>query len=170
MIEMIQGLIDKGHAYAPGNGDVYFSVRSDSSYGTVSGRNIDDLRGRPHRGQRREARPRLRPLEGRQARRAHAGTRPWGRAVPGWHTECSAMSNRYLGTPIDIHGGGQDLQFPHHENEYAQAVCCWHEPLANVWMHTGMLLIDGEKMSKSRATSTRSRRCSTSTRPTPCAC
>ena len=59
------------------------------------------------------------------------------------------MVHRYLGTPIDIHGGGQDLQFPHHENEYAQAVCCWHEPLANVWMHTGMLLIDGEKMSKS---------------------
>ena len=59
------------------------------------------------------------------------------------------MVHRYLGTPIDIHGGGQDLQFPHHENEYAQAVCCWHESLANVWMHTGMLLIDGEKMSKS---------------------
>ena len=74
---------------------------------------------------------------------------PWGEGRPGWHTECCAMIHRYLGTPIDIHGGGADLVFPHHENETAQAMCAWHEPLANVWMHTGMLRVDGEKMSKS---------------------
>ena len=74
---------------------------------------------------------------------------PWGKGRPGWHTECAAMVHRYLGTPIDIHGGGSDLAFPHHENESAQASCCWHEGFANLWMHTGMLLVDGEKMSKS---------------------
>ena len=74
---------------------------------------------------------------------------PWGDGRPGWHTECCAMIHRYLGTPIDIHGGGADLVFPHHENETAQAMCAWHEPLANLWMHTGMLRVDGEKMSKS---------------------
>lgn len=150
MIEMIQGLIEQGHAYAPGNGDVYFSVRSDPSYGCVSGRNVDKLKV----GARIEANDEKRdPLDFALWKAAKPGEpmwdSPWGKGRPGWHTECSAMVHRYLGTPIDIHGGGQDLQFPHHENEYAQACCCWHEPLANVWMHTGMLLIDGEKMSKS---------------------
>ena len=150
MIEMIQGLIEQGHAYAPGNGDVYFSVRSDPSYGCVSGRNVDELKV----GARIEANDEKRdPLDFALWKAAKPGEpmwdSPWGKGRPGWHTECSAMVHRYLGTPIDIHGGGQDLQFPHHENEYAQASCCWHEPLANVWMHTGMLLIDGEKMSKS---------------------
>ena len=150
MIEMIEGLIEQGHAYAPGNGDVYFSVRSDPSYGCVSGRNVDDLRV----GARIEANEDKRdPLDFALWKAAKPGEpmwdSPWGKGRPGWHTECSAMVHRYLGTPIDIHGGGADLQFPHHENEYAQASCCWHEPLANVWMHTGMLLIDGEKMSKS---------------------
>lgn len=150
MIEMIQGLIEQGHAYAPGNGDVYFSVRSDPSYGCVSGRNVDELKV----GARIEANDEKRdPLDFALWKAAKPGEpmwdSPWGKGRPGWHTECSAMVHRYLGTPIDIHGGGQDLQFPHHENEYAQACCCWHEPLANVWMHTGMLLINGEKMSKS---------------------
>ena len=150
MIEMIQGLIEQGHAYAPGNGDVYFSVRSDPSYGCVSGRNVDELKV----GARIEANDEKRDsLDFALWKAAKPGEpmwdSPWGKGRPGWHTECSAMVHRYLGTPIDIHGGGQDLQFPHHENEYAQACCCWHEPLANVWMHTGMLLIDGEKMSKS---------------------
>lgn len=150
MIEMIQGLIEQGHAYAPGNGDVYFSVRSDPSYGCVSGRNVDELKV----GARIEANDEKRdPLDFALWKAAKPGEpmwdSPWGKGRPGWHTECSAMVHRYLGTPIEIHGGGQDLQFPHHENEYAQACCCWHEPLANVWMHTGMLLIDGEKMSKS---------------------
>lgn len=150
MIEMIKGLIEQGHAYAPGNGDVYFSVRSDPSYGCVSGRNVDELKV----GARIEANDEKRdPLDFALWKAAKPGEpmwdSPWGKGRPGWHTECSAMVHRYLGTPIDIHGGGQDLQFPHHENEYAQACCCWHEPLANVWMHTGMLLINGEKMSKS---------------------
>ena len=150
MVEMIQGLIDQGHAYAPGNGDVYFSVRSDPSYGIVSGRNVDELKV----GARIEANDeKADPLDFALWKAAKPGEpmwdSPWGKGRPGWHTECSAMVHRYLGTPIDIHGGGQDLQFPHHENEYAQACCCWHEPLANVWMHTGMLLINGEKMSKS---------------------
>ena len=150
MIEMIEGLIEQGHAYAPGNGDVYFSVRSDASYGCVSGRNVDDLKV----GARIEANDEKRdPLDFALWKAAKPGEpmwdSPWGKGRPGWHTECSAMVHRYLGTPIDIHGGGADLQFPHHENECAQASCCWHEPLANVWMHTGMLLIDGEKMSKS---------------------
>ena len=150
MIEMIKGLIEQGYAYAPGNGDVYFSVRSDPSYGCVSGRNVDELKV----GARIEANDEKRdPLDFALWKAAKPGEpmwdSPWGKGRPGWHTECSAMVHRYLGTPIDIHGGGQDLQFPHHENEYAQASCCWHEPLANVWMHTGMLLIDGEKMSKS---------------------
>ena len=150
MIEMIQGLIEQGHAYAPGNGDVYFSVRSDPSYGTVSGRNVDELKV----GARIEANDeKADPLDFALWKAAKPGEpmwdSPWGKGRPGWHTECSAMVHRYLGTPIDIHGGGADLQFPHHENECAQATCCWHEPLANVWMHTGMLLINGEKMSKS---------------------
>lgn len=150
MIEMISGLIEQGHAYAPGNGDVYFSVRSDPSYGTVSGRNVDELKV----GARIEANEEKNdPLDFALWKAAKPGEpmwdSPWGKGRPGWHTECSAMVHRYLGTPIDIHGGGQDLQFPHHENEYAQAACCWHEPLANVWMHSGMLLINGEKMSKS---------------------
>lgn len=148
MIEMIQGLIEQGHAYAPGNGDVYFSVRSDPSYGCVSGRNVDELKV----GARIEANDEKRdPLDFALWKAAKPGEpmwdSPWGKGRPGWHTECSAMVHRYLGTPIDIHGGGQDLQFPHHENEYAQACCCWHEPLANVWMHTGMLLIDGDRKS-----------------------
>ena len=150
MIEMIKGLIEQGYAYAPGNGDVYFSVRSDPSYGCVSGRNVDELKV----GARIEANDEKRdPLDFALWKAAKPGEpmweSPWGKGRPGWHTECSAMVHRYLGTPIDIHGGGADLQFPHHENECAQATCCWHEPLANVWMHTGMLLINGEKMSKS---------------------
>ena len=150
MIEMIRALIEQGHAYAPGNGDVYFSVRSDPTYGCVSGRNVDELQV----GARIEANDDKRdPLDFALWKAAKPGEpmwdSPWGKGRPGWHTECSAMVHRYLGTPIDIHGGGADLQFPHHENECAQASCCWHKPLANVWMHTGMLLIDGEKMSKS---------------------
>ena len=150
MIEMIEGLVEQGYAYAPGNGDVYFSVRSDPTYGCISGRNIDELKV----GARVEANDEKHdPLDFALWKAAKPGEpmwdSPWGKGRPGWHTECSAMVHRYLGTPIDIHGGGQDLQFPHHENEYAQASCCWHKPLANVWMHTGMLLINGEKMSKS---------------------
>ncbi len=150
MIGMIKALIEQGHAYAADNGDVYFSVRSDPSYGEVSGRKIDDLMV----GARiEENEDKNDPLDFALWKAAKPGEpqwkSPWGPGRPGWHTECAAMVHRYLGTPIDIHGGGSDLAFPHHENECAQATCAWHEGFANTWMHTGMLLVDGEKMSKS---------------------
>ncbi len=149
MIAMIKGLIEQGHAYESA-GDVYFAVRSDPTYGEVSGRVVDDLLV----GARVEESDLKRdPLDFALWKAAKPGEpmwdSPWGKGRPGWHTECAAMVHRYLGTPIDIHGGGSDLAFPHHENESAQASCCWHEGFANLWMHTGMLLVDGEKMSKS---------------------
>ena len=150
MIGMIKSLIEQGHAYAAENGDVYFAVRSDPSYGEVSGRKIDDLMVGARIEENEDKRD---PLDFALWKAAKPGEpswpSPWGEGRPGWHTECAAMVHRYLGTPIDIHGGGSDLAFPHHENECAQATCAWHEGFANTWMHTGMLLVDGEKMSKS---------------------
>lgn len=155
MIQLIQELIDGGHAYEV-EGDVYFSVRSYPDYGALSGRNIDEMEG-GHRelradGQGLEDRKRD-PLDFALWKAAKPGEpswkSPWGEGRPGWHTECAAMVHRYLGVPIDIHGGGSDLAFPHHENECAQATCAWHQGFSNAWMHTGMLLVNGEKMSKS---------------------
>lgn len=150
MIGMIKSLIEQGNAYAADNGDVYFSVRSDPSYGEVSGRKIDDLMVGARIEENEDKRD---PLDFALWKAAKPGEpswpSPWGDGRPGWHTECAAMVHRYLGVPIDIHGGGSDLAFPHHENECAQATCAWHEGFANTWMHTGMLLVDGEKMSKS---------------------
>ena len=150
MIGMIKSLIEQGHAYAAENGDVYFAVRSDPSYGEVSGRKIDDLMVGARIEENEDKRD---PLDFALWKAAKPGEpswpSPWGEGRPGWHTECAAMVHRYLGVPIDIHGGGSDLAFPHHENECAQATCAWHEGFANTWMHTGMLLVDGEKMSKS---------------------
>ena len=150
MQEMIQRLIDKDHAYVADNGDVYFSVRSDLQYGILSGRDLDQLRA----GERVEVNDDKRdPFDFALWKAAKPGEpswpSPWGDGRPGWHTECCAMIHRYLGTPIDIHGGGQDLVFPHHENETAQAMCAWDHALANYWMHTGMLRVNGDKMSKS---------------------
>ena len=150
MQQMIELLIEKDHAYVASNGDVYFSVRSDKNYGILSGRDLDQLRA----GERVEVNAEKRdPFDFALWKAAKPGEpswpSPWGDGRPGWHTECCAMIHRYLGTPIDIHGGGQDLIFPHHENETAQAMCAWDEPLANCWMHAGMLRVDGEKMSKS---------------------
>ncbi len=150
MQEMICTLIDNGNAYAMPSGDVYFSVRSDSSYGILSGRDLDQLRA----GERVEVNDEKRdPFDFALWKAAKPGEpswpSPWGEGRPGWHTECCAMIHRHLGTPIDIHGGGADLIFPHHENETAQAMCAWHAPLANYWMHGGMLQINEEKMSKS---------------------
>ncbi len=150
MQEMISLLIDQGNAYEAANGDVYFSVRSDHAYGVLSGRDLDQLRA----GERVEVNDQKRdPFDFALWKAAKPGEpswpSPWGEGRPGWHTECCAMIHRYLGTPIDIHGGGADLVFPHHENETAQAMCAWHAPLANVWMHAGMLQINEEKMSKS---------------------
>ncbi len=150
MQEMIESLIEQGNAYVADNGDVYFSVRSDHNYGILSGRDLDQMRA----GERVEVNDQKRdPFDFALWKAAKPGEpswpSPWGDGRPGWHTECCAMIHRYLGTPIDIHGGGADLVFPHHENETAQAMCAWHEPLANLWMHTGMLRAAGEKMSKS---------------------
>lgn len=150
MQEMIVSLIEQGNAYAVPSGDVYFSVRSDDAYGILSGRDLDQLRA----GERVEVNEEKRdPFDFALWKAAKpdepSWPSPWGDGRPGWHTECCAMIHRYLGTPIDIHGGGQDLIFPHHENETAQAMCAWHAPLANYWMHTGMLQLGEEKMSKS---------------------
>ena len=150
MQEMIGELIERDHAYVVPSGDVYFSVRSDPSYGILSGRDLDQLRA----GERVEVNDEKRdPFDFALWKAAKPGEpswpSPWGPGRPGWHTECCAMIRRYLGTPIDIHGGGSDLIFPHHENETAQAMCAWDAPLAHTWMHTGMLRVDGEKMSKS---------------------
>ncbi|MGN0034955.1 MAG: cysteine--tRNA ligase [Coriobacteriales bacterium] len=153
MIDMIVRLVDSGHAYETG-GSVYFAVRSFDDYGALSGRDVDEMRSgeRELRGgdfgeQKRD------PLDFALWKAAKPGEpswpSPWGQGRPGWHTECAAMSHKYLGLPFDIHGGGSDLVFPHHENERAQAVCAFGSTFANYWMHGGMLTIDSEKMSKS---------------------
>lgn len=161
MIELVQTLIDGGHAYEV-DGDVYFSVRSYPRYGALSGRNIDEMEG-GHRelradGQGLEDRKRD-PLDFALWKAAKPGepswASPWGQGRPGWHIECSAMSHKYLGLPFDIHGGGSDLVFPHHENECAQSEAAYGTTFANHWMHSGMLQVanaetgEAEKMSKS---------------------
>ncbi|HIS40740.1 MAG TPA: cysteine--tRNA ligase [Candidatus Aphodovivens avistercoris] len=155
MIELIEQLIAGGHAYEA-EGDVYFSVRSYAGYGQLSGRNVDEMEG-GHRelradGQGLEDRKRD-PLDFALWKAAKPGEpaweSPWGMGRPGWHIECSAMSRKYLGLPFDIHGGGGDLVFPHHENERAQSEAACGCTFANHWMHTGMLRINSEKMSKS---------------------
>ena len=151
MQDMISRLIDMGNAYVADNGDVYFSVRSDTRYGTLSGRSLDQMRA----GERVDVNDEKRdPFDFALWKAAKPGEpswdSPWGKGRPGWHTECCAMIHRYLDAPIDIHGGGADLIFPHHENETAQAMCAWDLPyLARTWMHTGMLRVNGDKMSKS---------------------
>ena len=150
MIAMIKTLIEQGHAYAADNGDVYFAVRSDPNYGQVSGRNIDDLMV----GARiEENEDKNDPLDFALWKAAKPGEpawdSPWGPGRPGWHIECSAMSNRYLGKTIDIHCGGEDLQFPHHENEIAQSEAANGCEFVHYWMHNGFLNIDNRKMSKS---------------------
>lgn len=155
MIKLVQRLIDKGHAYAV-DGDVYFAVRSYSAYGELSNRNVDEMES-GHRelradGQGLEDRKRD-PLDFALWKAAKPGEpswdSPWGQGRPGWHIECSAMSEKYLHLPFDIHGGGADLCFPHHENERAQSEAAFDTTFANYWMHGGMLQINSEKMSKS---------------------
>ena len=150
MIALVERLIDGGHAYATGDGNVYFSVRSWPSYGKLSGRDIDELQS----GARVEVDERKRdPLDFALWKAAKPGephwTSPWGEGRPGWHLECSAMSEKYLGLPLDIHGGGSDLVFPHHENEVAQSEAATGGTFARYWVHGGMLNINAEKMSKS---------------------
>ena len=154
MIARVQKLVDTGHAYATDDGDVYFSVRSFPSYGSLSGRNIDEMEA-GHRDLRTEGiEDRKRdPLDFALWKAAKPGEpswpSPWGEGRPGWHIECSCMSKKYLGLPFDIHGGGADLIFPHHENERAQSEAADGVTFAEHWMHGGMLQINGEKMSKS---------------------
>lgn len=149
MIGMIERLVEKGHAYAV-DGDVYFSVRSFPAYGKLSGRDVDDMRSgaRINVDERKQD-----PLDFAVWKAAKPGepswSSPWGPGRPGWHIECSAMSEKELGLPFDIHGGGVDLVFPHHENEIAQSEAATGVDFARYWMHGGMLQINAEKMSKS---------------------
>lgn len=150
MIELCRTLVAKGKAYAVPSGDVYFRVRSFPEYGKLSGRSPDDLRAgaRVMPGEDKED-----PLDFALWKAAKPGEpwweSPWGRGRPGWHIECSAMSEKYLPLPLDIHGGGLDLIFPHHENEIAQTEAALDKPLAAVWMHNGFVQVNSEKMSKS---------------------
>jgi cysteinyl-tRNA synthetase len=149
MIELIQSLLDRGLAYQAG-GDVYYAVRSFEGYGKLSGRDPDDLRS----GYRIEVgEAKNDPLDFALWKEAKPGEpwweSPWGRGRPGWHIECSAMAARYLGPDFDIHGGGTDLIFPHHENEIAQSEGASDGPFSRYWLHNGMVNLGGEKMSKS---------------------
>ncbi len=149
MVTMIAELVDRGHAYDAG-GHVLFSVASMPGYGQLSRRSRDDMIA----GARVEVAPYKKdPADFVLWKPAPADQpgwdSPWGRGRPGWHIECSAMARALLGQRFDIHGGGLDLIFPHHENEMAQSVCCHQEPLANFWMHNGYVVVKGEKMSKS---------------------
>ena len=155
MLELVQQLIDGGHAYEV-DGDVYFSVRSYPAYGELSGRNVDEMESghRELRADGKGVEDRKRdPLDFALWKAAKPGEpswdSPWGPGRPGWHIECSAMSRKYLGLPFDIHGGGGDLVFPHHENERAQSEAACGCTFANYWMHAGMLQVNSEKMSKS---------------------
>ncbi len=152
IIDMIGKLLEKGHAYVADDG-VYYSTRSFEDYGKLSGYNLEDL----------EEGAGNRALNGDNKRDASdfalwkfkkdgepAWDSPWGEGRPGWHIECSAMVNEFLGETIDIHGGGQDLVFPHHENEIAQSEACSGHALANYWMHNGFINVNNEKMAKSR--------------------
>jgi cysteinyl-tRNA synthetase len=150
IIAMIERLIERGHAYRAENGDVYFEVASFPDYGRLSGRNLEELQA----GARVEIDERKRaPLDFVLWKAAKPGEprwdSPWGPGRPGWHIECSAMSTCCLGDHFDLHGGGLDLQFPHHENEVAQSVGATGRPFVNLWMHNGFVRVDDEKMSKS---------------------
>ena len=149
MIDLIQDLEARGLAYAVG-GDVYYAVDRFAAYGKLSHRRLDDMLA----GARVEVNERKRyALDFALWKASKPGepewNSPWGKGRPGWHIECSAMSSRYLGQPFDIHGGGADLIFPHHENEIAQSEGAQDRPFARYWLHNGMVTVEGEKMSKS---------------------
>ncbi len=150
ILDMVDELIGKGFAYQADNGDVYFEVAKFDAYGELSGRKTDELRG----GERVEIDPHKRASGDFVLwKSAKPGEPSWpsayGDGRPGWHIECSAMSTQMLGNHFDIHGGGHDLQFPHHENEIAQSECCTGETFVNYWMHNGFVQVNQEKMSKS---------------------
>ncbi|MBU1208553.1 MAG: cysteine--tRNA ligase [Proteobacteria bacterium] len=149
IIDLVKKLVENGFAYSV-DGDVYYSVEKFSSYGKLSGRDLDEMRA----GARVEVDERKNnPLDFALWKSSKPGEpawdSPWGRGRPGWHIECSAMSQRYLGESFDIHGGGKDLIFPHHENEIAQSEAATGKPFVRFWVHNGFVNIDREKMSKS---------------------
>lgn len=151
IIDIVKTLIDKGHAYVAENGDVYFRTKTFSEYGKLSHQPLEDLQAgaRISVGEIKED-----PMDFAVWKAAKPGEpswkAPWGEGRPGWHIECSAMVNKYLGPTIDIHSGGLDLTFPHHENEIAQSECANGCTFAHYWLHNGFLTIDNEKMSKSK--------------------
>ncbi|MBR3281165.1 MAG: cysteine--tRNA ligase [Clostridia bacterium] len=150
IIEFVSSLIEKGYAYPSERGDVYYSVKSFPGYGKLSKRNPDDMIN----GVRKDVEEGKKdPLDFALWKSAKEGEiswdSPWGKGRPGWHIECSAMNHRYLGEQIDIHGGGKDLIFPHHENEIAQTEALTGKRFAKYWIHNGLITIDGQKMSKS---------------------
>jgi cysteinyl-tRNA synthetase len=150
IVSMTGTLIDKGYAYVASNGDILYSVRRFPDYGRLSGRKIDELRAGA-RVQVDEAK--IDPLDFVLWKKAKPGEpswdSPWGAGRPGWHIECSAMSTSLLGTYFDLHGGGMDLKFPHHENEIAQSCAACGTPFVHYWMHNGFVRVNDEKMSKS---------------------
>lgn len=150
IIHFVQDLIDKGYAYEV-DGDVYYRTRKFEGYGKLSGKNIEDLiaGARIAVGEKKEDPLDFALWKARKEDSEIAWESPWGMGRPGWHIECSTMSKKYLGDTIDIHAGGQDLQFPHHENEIAQSEAHSGKPFAHYWMHNGYINIDGIKMSKS---------------------
>ena len=154
IIKFVQDLIDKGYAYEA-DGDVYYRTRMFDGYGKLSGKNVDELRlGASERTRSADDEKKEDPLDfalwkARKEDSEIAWDSPWGMGRPGWHIECSTMSKKYLGDTLDIHAGGEDLQFPHHENEIAQSEAHNGKQFSNYWMHNGYINIDGVKMSKS---------------------
>ena len=150
IVSMIQTLIDKGYAYAADNGDVYYRVRKFDGYGKLNNRDLDDMRSGARIDVDEHKEDPLDFVLWKAAKPGEANWRsPWGEGRPGWHIECSAMSTCCLGETFDIHGGGPDLTFPHHENEIAQSEAATGKPYVNTWMHAGAVRVNQEKMSKS---------------------
>ena len=151
IIAFVKALVEKGYAYEA-DGDVYYRTRRFGGYGRLSGQNIEDLEAgaRISVGEKKEDPLDFALWKARKIDGEPAWESPWGFGRPGWHIECSAMSNKYLGETIDIHGGGQDLAFPHHENEIAQTEAYTGKKFSNYWMHNAYMTIDNEKMSKSK--------------------
>ena len=150
IIAMVREIIDNGFAYEAEDGSVYFSVRKVKDYGRLTHRSLDDMESSGRIAEDPMKKDQMDFAIWKSAKPGEISwDSPWGKGRPGWHIECSAMIRSHLGDKIDIHGGGNDLIFPHHENEILQTEACTGEPLANYWMHNGMLQVKGEKMSKS---------------------
>jgi cysteinyl-tRNA synthetase len=152
IVDLIQSLVDQGAAYPAGDGDDYFRVGSFADYGKLSNRALEDMQQGEDDADRAgiyEAPQDFALWKGKTLGEDTSWPSPWGEGRPGWHIECSAMAEEILGVDFDIHGGGADLIFPHHENEIAQTEASRHKPLARIWMHNGMVRLEGEKMAKS---------------------